>query len=347
MRITRRGYFSRPCSAALMLAVVSAPFLPHGAVLRARAENPPKFAAAPAVRQSAPAVTARHSAVPKAVAKKTVAVAPPAASTHADVFRGLGAWVDLYDFSLDPVRTVQRLKANGVATLYIQTGRTDTRRGLDPRSWRWVMAAHSANIKVVGWYLPYYSNMKRDFARTLAIGKMTFRGHRFDGVGIDIEYKGALGGKRWNRRVVQLEAAVRRALGPTYPIAAIVPPPMQMWLAPRTWAGFPWKALAKSSDAMLLMSYWTDRVGCPAIRRHCAFEFTDFNVRLTRKMIARPGVMVHIIGGIGNVTSLAQTRAFVRGVLASKAEGASFYDVATTTRSTWPILRQLSSLNPR
>lgn len=346
MRISRRGYFTRPCSAALMLAVFCGPFIPRAATLGAR----PRLAKPVALPQQAPVPApsvAVHHAKAATAPKMKLAAADGSARTPRDVFKGFGAWVDLYDFSLDPVRTVRTLAANGVQTLYVQTGRSDTAYMIDPQAWNWVVAAHRAKIKVVGWYLPYYADTNRDLARTLAIARRSYLGHRFDGLGIDIEFKGAVGGTRWNRRVAGLEATVRRKLGPAYPIAAIVPPPMQMWLAPRTWAGFPWKELARSSDAMLLMSYWTDRVGCPVIRRHCAFEFTDYNVRLTRKMIARPGVLVHIIGGIGNVSSLPQTRAFVQGVFRSHADGASFYDVNTTSSRAWLVLRQLAKLNAR
>src|ERR1041384_7216371 len=39
-------------------------------------------------------------------------------------FRGLGTWVDLYDYpKLDPEKSVADMHARGVKTLYLQTGR--------------------------------------------------------------------------------------------------------------------------------------------------------------------------------------------------------------------------------
>jgi hypothetical protein len=310
-------------------------------------ETPAK--AKPVVVAQAPAPVAKRAAAPVAAARRPVVRSSPARLVHpatprASVFKGFGAWVDLYDYELDPVRTVRTMRANGVRTLYLQTGRTDTAYMLDPRAWRWVVASHRAGIKVVGWYLPYYADLNRDFARTIQIQRRSYQGQRFDGLGIDIEFRGAVGGVRWNRRVAALEAQVRRAVGKDYPIAAIVPPPLQMNIIPKYWGGFPWAALAKQSDAFLLMSYWSDRTGCPLIRRFCAYEFTAWNVQLTRKLAARPGVLVHIIGGIGGSVSTDQVRDFVRGALASHADGASFYDVHVTSPAVWPVLRQLAAM---
>ena len=261
------------------------------------------------------------------------------------IFSGLGAWVDLFDVNVLPVQsTINTLRANGVQTLYLETGLSNTRQAVEPDSVKWLIAAHRAGLKVVGWYLPYYVNLPGDVGRTVAVARFSARGIHFDGVGVDIEYKGAQpNNKKWNQNVVRHMNAVRRILGRAYPLAAIPPPPLQMRVAPAMWAGFPWKSLAKVSSEFMLMSYWSDRTGCPRIRLHCAYEFTKFNVLLTRQ-ITGGKVPIHIIGGVGDSITATQLVAFIKGAADAHADGASIYDVGTTNWHWWGSLRYLASL---
>lgn len=263
------------------------------------------------------------------------------------LFKGLGAWIDAYDFGLGARRTVAMLDRYGVRTLYLQTGRTNTMRPVFRRARPWLVAAQRRGMKVVGWYLPYYraKTRERDLRRTVAIKRYRYRGHRFDGLGIDIEFHYP-GWRRaaWNRRVWRHAARVRRVVGPEYPVAAIPPPPLQMRVAPGTWMGFPWRKLARSVDAMHLMSYWSGRIGCPKIRKHCAFGYTKGNVKLTRRLTGRRKMLVHVIGGVANAINRRELRNFVRGARRGGADGASIYDVGTTPRAWWRILRALRTL---
>lgn len=262
-----------------------------------------------------------------------------------DVFRGLGAWIDLYDMHLKPVETVARMRAAGVRTLYIQTGRTNTRTAVDPRVGAWLHASHAAGIKVVGWYLPYYRHVQRDVNRTVAIARYSWKGHRFDGLGIDIEFRSQKQSiASWNTNVAAHAAAVRAAVGPHYPVAAIPIPPLQMALRPNAWASFPWKQISKHSDALMLMAYWSERRGCPQIERHCAGLWTRANVQQARRLAGRSDVLIHVIGGIGNAISLPELRAFIAGAKAARADGASIYDVATTSPAMWRSLAALADL---
>ncbi|HVL33681.1 MAG TPA: hypothetical protein VM600_08910, partial [Actinomycetota bacterium] len=122
------------------------------------------------------------------------------------------------------------------------------------------------------------------------------------------------------------------------------PTPLQMAVAPGHWAGFPWARLARSTDAMLLMSYWSDRVGCPRVRVHCAYEFTAGNVMLTRKLMGRDDIIVHVIGGIGDRMTTSDLNDFIAGARASNADGASIYDVVTTKSAWWRKLATLRAL---
>lgn len=289
---------------------------------------------------------------PPKVVKKKPAVAPAIVvpkdakgPARLDVFRGLGAWVDLYDMHLKPRATVARMRAAGVRTLYLQTGRSNTKSMVDPRVGAWLAESHRAGIKVVGWYLPYYRDLRRDTVRTIAIARYSANGHRFDGLGIDIEFRSVKQTVAvWNKRVAAHSAAVRKAVGKAYPIAAIPIPPLQMALRPGAWSNFPWKQIARNSDALMLMAYWSERRGCPEIARHCAGLWTRANVQHARRLAGRDDVLIHIIGGIGNAISRDELRAFIGAAKAARADGASIYDVATTSAAMWRDLAALASL---
>jgi hypothetical protein len=292
---------------------------------------------------------------PSTVAKARGTTAKPARATTkrprpiaidrtTPIFGGLGAWIDKFDYSTLQVQdTVARMQQAGVRTLYIQSGTSLSKTSIKPGVRRWLVASHRAGIRVVGWYLPYYSNMQRDIKRTIAIARYRYAGHRFDGLGVDIEISGPISHAAWNRRIAGHLRAVRTKLGAKYPIAAIPPPPLQMRLAPNHWGGFPWRKVAAPSDAILLMSYWSVRTGCPVIIRHCAYNFTRDNVRLTRKL-AGPDVDIHVIGGVADGISRAELLAFVRGAIDGGADGASMYDIASMPKAWWSPLSLLDDL---
>jgi hypothetical protein len=102
--------------------------------------------------------------------------------------------------------------------------------------------------------------------------------------------------------------------------------------------GFPWQALAARADSMMLMSYWTDRIGCPAIPRFCSYGYTALNVRITRALSHR-NVPVHVIGGQAAATTRPAMRDFIAAVRASGAQGASMYDVNSSPAWQWRMLR--------
>jgi hypothetical protein len=266
-------------------------------------------------------------------------------NTKRSVFSGLGAWIDVYDYPVLPLaKTIATMKAAGVETLYIETGLSSTKQAVVPESLPWLVAAHNAGMKVVAWYLPYYVNVPLDVARTAWIARLNYHGIRFDGIGVDIEYKGAMANNRiWNRNVVRHMNGVRRALGPNYPLAAIPPPPLQMRLAPETWRGFPWAQLGKSSSEIMLMSYWSFRTGCPKVTINCAYDFTRWNVLITRKLTGGR-VPIHVIGGVGDNINHRQLNQFVQGAIDAHADGASIYDVGTTKPSWWQSLTKLRAL---
>lgn len=261
-------------------------------------------------------------------------------------FRGLGAWVDVYDYSaLNPATVVTDLKAHRVRTLYLATARydsaTDILRPDDVAAW--LAAAHAAGIRVVGWYVPDYADLTRDVRRTLAIATyVSPAGQRFDAIGIDIEYMPAgTSPAVWNQAVATQLARVRA--GTAAPVVAIVLPPVLMRLYPDRWSAFPWSALAADANSVAPMSYWTSYTPAPLCAagnlQYCAYQYTRDNVVLARQYTGLP---VHVIGGSGDAATLAQVADYSRAARETAAAGGSFYDYRTTKPEFWPYLGQLT-----
>jgi hypothetical protein len=263
-------------------------------------------------------------------------------------FRGLGAWVDTFDYpALNPATAVTDLKSRGVRTLYLATARFDSAADIQfpSEAAAWLAAAHTAGIRVVGWYVPDYTDLARDVRRTLAVASyVSPAGHRFDAVGVDIEYPlNVPSPSAWNQAVAAHLARVRA--GTVRPVAAIVLPPvlMRAWPDPGRWAGFPWPAVAGYADAVAPMSYWTSYT--PASRcaagdtQYCPYQYTRGNVLLSRQLTGLP---VHVIGGAGDPATPAQVSDYVRAARETTAAGGSFYDYRTTKPGFWPYLDQLT-----
>lgn len=275
-----------------------------------------------------------------------IAAAGPAA------FRGLGAWVDLYDYQLSGA-SLQRdsalddLRRQGVRTVYLQTSRFSVGFDMASRAAGWVDAAHARGLQVVGWYLPGYGDLARDLRRTLAIAKLrTPAGGRFDALGVDIEAHTGVGSSNevdrptMNRRAVDNLRDVRART--SLAVAAITPQPTATDGRGESWEGFPWQGVARYSDVVLPMSYWPS-----SCRDACVRDYTATNARSAASWTKLP---VHMAGrgytnrGGSPVTDRDIT-AFVDGALAAGVVGGSVYDYASTRTRTawWPDQRRLNA----
>jgi len=260
-------------------------------------------------------------------------------------YRGLGTWVDVYDWSQTFARggpTVQpadvaAMAASGAQTLFIQAGKHDAPTDvLEPRRLgEFVERARAAGLKVVAWYLPTLEDVGRDLARLRAIAALP----GIDGLAVDIESRrvGALGER--NRRLVELSRALRQAL-PGRPLAAIVMPPVQLEVVnPGFWPAFPYRDIAPSYDLWMTMGYWTDRTARSGYRD--PYAYTKENVVRLRRNVGDPHLPVHPIGGIGTRTTVADVEAYKRAVTEVGGFGGGLYDWATTSARLWPALRPM------
>lgn len=270
------------------------------------------------------------------VAPRTAA---PQARFGVDVYRGLGVWVDVFDWSsaytTNPigVADIDVMAAEGAQTLYIQTNRYDHPDDvLEPQRLDELIArAASHGMGVVAWYLPTLVDLDTDLRRLLAAADLDV-----DGLAVDIESLELDDVAERTRRLVALSQALRNAL-PRETIGAITLEPVVMEdVNPDYWRGYPWAEMAPIYDVWLPMAYWTNRVG----PWRSAQDYIATNVERVRERLGLPDALIHAIGGIGDETSVADLEGMVAAVEATGPIGASIYDYRTTRPEHWELLRR-------
>ena len=271
-------------------------------------------------------------------------------------YGGLGTWIDAFDFdpayqggdaapAVDP-SVVEEFAELGIRTIYLQAARVDDRatgRVLDEGLLaEFLVRAHAHDLEVVGWYLPRFEDVDTDLDRLLAIAEFEVLGHRFDGVAVDIEYiEGVPDFRERSARLIELSERLRAAR-PGEALGAIVPPPVQIEVVnPSYWPQFPWRALDASYDVWLPMAYWTVRA--PESGYRDAYRYSEESTRRMRNNIGRDDVVVHIIGGIGDETTVEDLAGLRRAVEDTGAIGGSLYDWASLPE---PIRAELPSSVP-
>ena len=336
-RITTTGYrWSVPLGRSRNVAILAGSALLLG-VLGILASNTPDRYVQRVVGESLARVEAR-----------LVVDAPPPRTL--DPYRGLGTWVDSYDF--DPAYVpgditvapsdLADMAAHGVRTVFLQSSRSDRRAiGLVSDPWLlagFLLAADRTGMAVVAWYLPKWSDDDEDLDRLLAIDRFSVLGRRFDGLAVDIEWnRDGLGAIERSDRLVNLSDRLRRTVGDD-PLGAIVMPPVitdEINLA--YWPGFPWAEVAPLYDVWLPMGYWSFRS-----EEHAdpAFYVAQ-NIRRLRADLDDPEALVHAIGGIGAadgsalvdpgepLATIDDLAPFVGALVSEGAVGGSIYDWAT------------------
>ena len=283
--------------------------------------------------------------------ESTTTAPPPVRDVSS--YAGLGAWIDVFDYapayqdpgevpSVSP-ESVDLLAAYGVETLYFQATRLDPRspEGIVDRALvgEFLARARSAGIRVVGWYLPKFADLEADVSRVEMMRAFEYRGHRFDGVALDIEWRRDVPDHaERNARLVELSRRLRDRLG-TEAMGAIVPPPVLLEVVnPDNWPDFPWSELAGLYDVWMPMSYWTLRSSSSGYRD--GYTYTDENIRRVRANLGNPAAVVHPIGGIADEATAESYHGFVRAAEEAGAVGLSVYDYGTTSGDGWDILTE-------
>ena len=311
-------------------------------------------AAAAAARPARVTTTTAQSITRAPASPAQVVLGPvtPPPPRDISVYRGLGTWVDAYDFSPQyqpngappPVtpESMDDLAAAGVKTLYLQAAKDDIRSPgdlvnpeiLGPMLNR----AHARGIKVVAWYLPKFYDLDSDMRRFLAMRDFRANGEGFDGIGNDIEWtRDVPNHAERSVRLIELSRRLRAAMGSAAVSAIPLPPVLIETINPKYWPGFPWRELAPLYDVWMPMSYWTFRTKSSGYRD--AYRYTAENVQRTRTNLGLPNAVVHPAGGTDNKSNDDDYRGFVRACVDTGSVGGSIYDWRTTPMGSYPILR--------
>ena len=273
-----------------------------------------------------------------------VAVTGAAGAAAADLrpYRGLATWVDIYDTDVwkDPEGAVDDIAARGVRTVYLETSNHSQRVAiLRPKLvGRFVEAAHTYGLAVVAWYLPGFLEPARDVRRSLAaIDFRTPSGQSFNRFALDIEASAVKSPVLRTKRLLRVAADLRAAVGPTYPLGAIILSPRGLELSPTIWPGFPYRGLAARFDVFLPMVYFTYRTRKEGHTR----AYVASSIAVLRRETGDPSVPIHVIGGIADRARSGQTKGFVDAVCKANVFGASLYDFATTGAAKWSQLSRI------
>lgn len=257
-------------------------------------------------------------------------------------FRGLGTWIDVFDWSVaygGPVpsvglSTVDRMADEGVTTLYVQT--TSWRANVDvlerDRLVSIIDRAHARGMSVVGWYLPTFVDLGADLRRLQAMVDLGV-----DAVGVDVEDRTVADPADRTARLLWLSAALRQAM-PAMPLSAIVVPPVAIdVINPSFWPGFPWAQLADTYDVFQPMGYWSYRTAASGY--HDGYRYTAENIDRIRTHTGRPNVPVHPVGGVADTVTVSEVQGMVLAAAERGALGVSLYDWVTTRSELWSPLR--------
>jgi hypothetical protein len=257
---------------------------------------------------------------------------------HRSPFAGLGTWVDIYSTAAwaDPEAAVATMAANGVHTLYLETGNYSHAADVfrPALAGRFIDAAHAAGMKVVAWYLPAFLNVKHDTHKALgAIRFHSATGQRFDGFALDIEATVVKSLALRDHRLITLSARLHHAVRPKYPLGAITPSPVGM--SPYFWPNIPYSSLTRYYKAFLPMAYSTLR-GIHS--RTGTANFLASTVSEIRTASGDPTFPIHLIGGLSGYMGPRETTGFLRALAQAKPAGYSVYAFDQTTPALWRAL---------
>ena len=279
-----------------------------------------------------------------------------AASAPVRSYRGLGTWFDMWDYNpttwknpdAAAAKLSVKMKARGVTTLYLETANYHMPEGSETIYRRDAVGpiieqCHAQGIKVVAWYLPGFTNLSKDWARSrAAIDFRTSGGQKFDSFTLDIEATMVKPATLRTKRLLSLSKKIRAKVGSKYPLGACIMSPAGMTKSPSIWPGFPYAGLAAIYDVFVPMGYYTYHGDGYAN----AYRDTRDNIRIIREQTGRPNIPIHVIAGDAAKSSGSETTAYVRALRENGALGGSMYDWGTTDEASWRALSNVR-FNPR
>lgn len=198
------------------------------------------------------------------------------------MFQGLGVWTSIYT-KLPNDQNIVQFKKGEINRIYLQVA---TSYSGFPDKWKdWIdtllPAAHRAGIQVIGWA---YTDFKDPVSDAELIARVsnyrTPSGHYLDGVCADIEEM-PKDVKQAEEIILQFTNAARKDLRDDCPLIAVTYPPQQR-------PNYPFAAMSKNFDAMVLMDYWHTKN-----RAYSDAEVTEF-IKQSVDVLKKAGCKVPI-----------------------------------------------------
>ena len=336
--------------AGLVALVLTAGVASAAVLQRSTTSDSPRASSAlvaPAPAQPSPGEGSLATELPRSTTTTEAVPSGPDVSPY----RGLGAWVDAFDYApayhrpregpLLVAADADAMAARGVRTVFLQAARLDDRspEGIVDRALAgmFLKRAHENGMSVVGWYLPKFADVEADLANLRLIRDFEVEGHRFDGIAVDIEYRRDVPDHdERNGRLIELSRRLRTEAG-GHALGAIVYPPVLLEeIRPDFWPNFPWQELAEIYDVWLPMVYWTEIAAESSYGD--GYRYTDVGTRGLIANLGDPSALVHSIGGVADTSTIGDFEGFVRAVGETGAMGYSMYDYRTTSPAGWDVL---------
>lgn len=260
----------------------------------------------------------------------TAATQPQAAASATDravaATSGKGQYLYRMENIGTPRQVVDKAKAVGLKHLVIRASNPVDGFYVKPVLEELLPLAHAAGIAVVAYDGPSLEDIPSDVARAKSvIDFQTTSGHRIDALGADIERTRAPNLDR--PRAADYAAQLRAAVGPNYPLVAIVMNPNYH----ESW--YPFAELARGFNVMSPMDYWTGVTADGA-------AFVSKSVKLLQKY----GLPVSVIGqsypieGSGSYPTADAAEGAMQAAKDSGAVGISWWSWETTTDWHWDLI---------
>lgn len=231
----------------------------------------------------------------------------------AGIADGAGIWANIWHYPEGDLDAYcSRLNAHGIRNLFVQTSRSNTDAIAHPEELGEVIeACHRHGIRVIAWSFAELINPKADAAKMIAAARFeSHNGERIDGIAPNLEKNL----EKW--RVETYSQELRAALGPNYPMMAVVFSPLNR--APEV-ARTPWTLLARYYDVIAPMAYWGGR------RQSLdPYTYVSTTIQKVRQLTGKANIELHVIGdGMG--TGPAAIQQFLKACKDAEATSASIY----------------------
>ena len=216
---------------------------------------------------------------------------------------------------------VDRAVAVGATSFWVEPSRWTTAPIWAPAELgAMVDRAQQVGLPVVLWTLPGFKSVEDDLAKVRAASEFRGpRGGRAVMIGLDVEVPDNAAPAVRTERLVALLRRVRTVTD--LPIVAIPPNPVGMARRPEYWPGFPWAEIARRTDAVAPMGYWSFRKDDPV-------AYSRAVVDGVRDLVG-PRPPIHLVGGLAEDTSAAGYRAFCAYAHRAGLVGVGIYDLSS------------------